>query len=50
MKLEDKIERRLWDIICTGHGDGESIKAWAKDLAEIAYRHQRNHSRNMRGK
>lgn len=49
MKLEHKIERQLWDMLCTGGGDDESIKAWAKKITEVAYRHQRSHPRNMRG-
>lgn len=49
MKLEKKMERRLHDILSSGVATDAGIKAWAKQLAEIAYNHQRAHPRNMRG-
>lgn len=39
MKLEDKIERRLYNLICAGGGDGDTIKEMAKSIAKTARKH-----------
>lgn len=39
MKLEDKIERRLWNLICSGSGDGDTIRSLAKSITRTARKH-----------
>lgn len=38
-KLEDKIERKLYDLICSSGGNGETITRFAKSIAKIAREH-----------
>lgn len=39
MKLEAKIERRLWNLICSGYGDGDTIRELAKSITKTARKH-----------
>lgn len=39
MKLEAKIERRLWNLVCSMNGDGDTIRELAKSIARTARQH-----------
>jgi len=38
--LTDKIEKILWDLVCSGGGDGETIRRTAENIACLAEREQ----------
>lgn len=38
--LADKVEKILWDLICSGGGDGDTIRRTAENIARLAEREQ----------
>ncbi len=44
--FEQKIEDQLWDLICGGAGDGDTIRALAKKIARMAKREAKKEQTN----
>jgi hypothetical protein len=39
MTLEQKIERQLYNLLCEGGGNGETISKYASRIARVAKKH-----------